>query len=304
MKRQRLDTGGKRRVGVAILGPAIHLQQKIARPSGRGRRRGRKLEPDFVARAHDGRPVVHIAQQLAHVAIARIQARRRIPERVRRNTVVEECIGLFPLRIDPRPRESTEIEAGGEQRNLALTHLGLRRPFAEEDLVPIHADAGHDPHLAAGGWEPQFHRDRLGLAGRHSHVFVHGLPLPGGVLHLEVWHNQAALHFLRGGAECAAIGPIHPAVEQQEGAAVQRGLAEIQLQRVRRRHAQFGARKLIGVLLVARQQARQYVAPRLVARRLRIDAPLDAEQTELGIRRPLEFLVGEYLGRGGMVHGQ
>jgi len=32
-------------------------------------------------RAHDGRPVVHIAQQLAHVAVARIQARRRIPER-------------------------------------------------------------------------------------------------------------------------------------------------------------------------------------------------------------------------------
>ena len=57
--------------------------------------------------------------------------------------------------------------------------------------------------------------------------------LPIRVLHLKVGHHQASFAFLRGGAEGAAVGPIDPAVEKQNGPTIRCGAAEIEFQRVR-----------------------------------------------------------------------
>src|SRR6185295_6383070 len=95
-------------------------------------------------------------------------------------------------------------------------------PLDEEDLVPVDAEVGDDAHLAGGGEElaRQVDGDGLGLAGGDAHVLDDGAPLPGGVLDLELGHEEAAPGPLGGAEEGAAVGPVDPAGEDEDGAAV------------------------------------------------------------------------------------
>src|ERR1035438_10402518 len=106
---------------------------------------------------------------------------------------------------------------------------------------------------------------------------------------------------LRGGHEGAAVGPIHPAVEDQDGAVRRRGIAEIQIEVVQLGDIQVIAAEAIRIGAVAMQQARQHVAALVVARAHGVNAPLHAEQAELGEGRRFELVVGEDLDRGRMV---
>ena len=103
----------------------------------------------LVAGAHDHELVVDVAQQVVHPAESRIEARRGIPERSRRNMIVEECIRLFAPRVDARFRESAKMQIGGIKRYANGLHASVRSALAQEDLIPINAQIGDDPDLAA-----------------------------------------------------------------------------------------------------------------------------------------------------------
>src|ERR1035437_8118068 len=82
MERERLDGFGEGGVGVAVLGPAIDLEKKIAGPAlgKRSELRGVEQEAQLVAGAYDYQAVVDVFGQLADVAVAGVEAGRGIPE--------------------------------------------------------------------------------------------------------------------------------------------------------------------------------------------------------------------------------
>ena len=123
------------------------------------------------------------------------------------------------------------MQIGIVEGNPGHVHFGRRVVFHQVDFVPIDAQVSDDADLARGGEELAGQVDRHGLrfAGWHAHVLDHGLPIAGGILHLEVREDQIAVR-LRGGKEGAAIGPIHPAVENERGAIGAGGVAEIEIQ--------------------------------------------------------------------------
>ena len=110
--------------------------------------------------------------------------------------IVEECIRLFALRVNARLRESAKMQIGRVRRYENGLHSGVRSALTQEDLIPIYAQIGDDSNLAARGKKLDWDHDRLWLSGRHAHIGIHGFPGAGGVLHLEIRHDQASLRLL------------------------------------------------------------------------------------------------------------
>jgi hypothetical protein len=79
------------------------------------------------------------------------------------------------------------------------------------------AQIGDDPDLAAGGEKLDGNRDGLGFARGHAHIFIYRLPAALSVLHLEIRDDEPIRQLLRRSAESAAIRPIHPSIQQQDG---------------------------------------------------------------------------------------
>ena len=79
-----VEMGG---VGIAVLGPSVDLQEKVAGPAGAKGREGAGVEPQrhLVAGAHDGQAVVDFAEQAANLAVARVEAGSGVPEGCRRD---------------------------------------------------------------------------------------------------------------------------------------------------------------------------------------------------------------------------
>ena len=53
----------------------------------------------------------------------------------------------------------------------------------------------------------------FGFAGRNPHVLHDRLPLPIGILHLNIGNDQTIFVFLGGGHEGTAIGPVDPTIQ-------------------------------------------------------------------------------------------
>src|ERR1700722_1721738 len=148
MEWERLNTCREGGVRIAILSPAVHLEQEVA--SGASSRHG-ELQGHLVARAHDHELVVDVAQQIVYTAESCIKARRWVPEGSRGNMIVEECIRLCALRVNARFRESAKMQIGGVERYERGLHASIRSALTQEDFIPIHAQIGDDSDLAARG---------------------------------------------------------------------------------------------------------------------------------------------------------
>ena len=156
---------------------------------------------------------------------------------------------------------------------------------------------------AGGGGETQFQGDRFGFAGGEPHVRDHGLPAALGVLHLKVGRDQASVSLLAGGVEGAAVRPIDPAVEDQDGATIRRGGTEIEIEGVDGGNACGIAREGIGVDVVAVEEGGEEVAAIAIGGMFGVEAMGDSVEPEFREGRTLPLFVGEDLDVAGVIEG-
>src|SRR5262249_46338269 len=116
-------------------------------------------------------------------------------------------------------------------------------------------------------------------------------PLTARVFHLQVRKNQAAA-LLSGSEKSAAVGPIHPAVEDKQRAIAGRRAAKIQLNEVLLRHTGVVVDEPTGINPIAATDGGQEIAAAVVGRALRVNAAADSEQAKLRIRRAFELVIG------------
>ena len=84
-------------------------------------------------------------------------------------------------------------------------------------------------------------------------------------------------------------------MEDQDGAILRRGAAEVEREGMQLGDAGFGAGEVVGILAVDLQQLGQHVAPGIVAGVHGIDALTGGVEAKLGERRPFPFFVDEDL---------
>ena len=208
-RRRDTDTGSSRGTAAARRSWKTRCSDRDPWPSRRPSAGSRASSPAAAAAARRVETAAQISspepmitrrsstsrQQFAHVAVARVEAGRRIPEGGGRNAVVEECIGLFALagrcaiRENPRKCRSADSE-----RDLLLPHLRRRtrlrsgrfRPSRRRDSVTIRSLRLAERNCTGTAMV-------FGLPAGMPISSIHRLPVAGGVLHLEIRHDQPAL---------------------------------------------------------------------------------------------------------------
>ena len=301
---------GKRRVGIPILGPAVHLQQKIAGPAGRWRRR-RGSKSQAASRrpnpyAPSRRPLSPAVRARRHSACTcpASDSRRMSAKHGRRRMYRAACA---------RDRSASARIRGNRGRRRPSGTSRCRQPRAWDAPSLRKISSQYTQRLVT------MRTLRLAEGKRSSTAMVLGLPAgipmssftviqwPRGVLHLQVRHDEPALALLRGGAEGAAVGPIHPAVEQQHGVArPARRLPKSSSSVCGSATPNSDARETgpdTSGRAPAGAPARR--APRHPRAALRIDAPLRRRTGGTpGTAALLNFSLVKISVRGGMVHGQ
>ena len=183
--------------------------------------------------------------------------------------------------------------------------LRRRGHFAEEDLIPIDAEIGHDAQLAAGAMETA-----------RGTAIVLGLPAGMPISRLTVTHWPWASCICRYGITSPSLnsweaprkvlpsGQSTQPLSSSTALAGGRGARKVQVDRVQFGHAQFGALELSpgkpGPWLRCAASTSWPSSSRALAG---VDALLDAEEPELGVGWTLKFLVGEDFRAGGMIDG-
>src|ERR1019366_5406212 len=127
------------RVGVGILGPAIHQQEEVALPShGQFRQPGgAETQLHFVAGTQDHHAVVCLRQQLLHRAVARVIAGGRVPHRSGAHAGVIEPLRLLAFGIDGHRRETAEMQVRRRHLHRGEPCGGRRAVFDQENFVPV-----------------------------------------------------------------------------------------------------------------------------------------------------------------------
>ena len=226
--------------------------------------RAGKQQPQLVARAHDHQPVVGVREERAHVAVARVDARRRIPHRDRHPGLVVERLGLLAL-PDRSPASRSRGSADrrtpastGVSRTSGAPALSLRKISSQytQRLVTMRTSRDGRKKLAR-----QIDRDRLRLAGRNAHVLDDGLPLaaarpsPAGT----AGSDRSSIPATRAGTCCRRPNPPSRSESARRGSS-RRRLAEIEIEMMQLGDAGVVAPEAVGIDAVALQQPRQNVA--------------------------------------------
>ena len=133
--------------------PSTSNRKSRFQPGGTGRQAARvEAQLQFVAGAHDDEAVVRVADQLADVAVARVEARAPgstspgAPSARSRTTRAARARGSSTAFEKPRSRRPA-VSA-----SIAVIRTGGGSGLlAQEDLVPEQANVGDDADLARGG---------------------------------------------------------------------------------------------------------------------------------------------------------
>ncbi len=159
------------------------------------------------------------------------------------------------------------MQIGCFERRCGGNHPCVAGVLTQEDFIPIHTQIRNDAHFAAGRKEVDRYRDGFRFSCRHAHIRIHRFPITARILHLQIGHHEAGRRFLRCSSEGAAIRPIDPSVEQQDGFAGGRRVPEIQVECVQVRYAGLRTLEVVWIMLVFREKQRQNI--RAVSRRAR-----------------------------------
>src|SRR5262249_37880997 len=232
-----------------------------------------------------------------------VKSGRRIPHCLGRPSRIVELLGLGAARCDSYLRKATIAKVsrfGPQHVQLYRRRCGI---FTEKDLIPVDAKIGDNSHLPRVRQEfaGKINHDAFRFAGRHSHILDYRLPLSRGVLDLQRRKHKTSFVLLSRRKKSAAVGPVDPAAQNQNGAIGWRRLAEVEREGVYVSHTRVGAAETVYVAAIADDSLAQHILPAVIPRAYRIHLVLDAEKSELRERRVLEFVVREYLSIRGMV---
>src|SRR6185436_533578 len=117
---------------------------------------------------------------------------------------------------------------------------------------------------------------------RDAHVLDHRLPLSCLIFHLEIREYKPRLRLLGSAEERAAVRPVDPAGEDEDGPAVRSRVAEVQVEGVQLGDPRGVAAEAVRIDSVAGEQALAHVGTVAVPGANRPDLLAHAEQPELG----------------------
>ena len=295
------------RVGVGVLGPAVHQQQEIALPSGRQRRQSARRRSAGGFRRPSpsppcGRPAR--ARSAFDVAVAGVVAGGGVPRRSEAHGLIVELFRLLALRIDGGRGEAAEVQIGRERGQrwsggraaARRSRPGRSRPSTRTGWSRCGPRATRRETCRSGPppWAWACRRGSPCLRSRSSSC--RRRPSPGGTGR----SGPCAPAWRRGRCCRRPNRPIRCRISTARlpGAAFPKSRSRCATRR-RRRHR--GGRNR-DTSRSRCSSAGSTSAPLLVARGDGIDAAVYAEQAELGERRRFEFLVGDDLDARGMVH--